>query len=169
MDSILRYEKKLYFPTRKDYWVSRVTREDNYLIWKYQYYLRKEENAGNKLLVYWYRRRKNQLGSRLGLQIYAGTCGKGLHIWHYGSIIISGDAKVGENCTFHGQACIGNDGKSPAAPVIGSQVDIGAGAKIIGDVTLADGIRVGAGAVVTRSCYQEGAVLVGIPARVLEK
>ena len=59
MDSILRYEKKLYFPTRKDYWVSRVTREDNYLIWKYQYYLRKEENAGNKLLVYWYRRRKN--------------------------------------------------------------------------------------------------------------
>ena len=64
MDSILRYEKKLYFPTRKDFWVSRITREDNYLIWKYQYYLRKEENAGNKLLVYWYRRRKNQLGSR---------------------------------------------------------------------------------------------------------
>lgn len=169
MNSILQYEKRLYFPTRRDYWISRITLEDNYLIWKYQYYLRKEESAGNKLTEYWYRRKKNILGSRLGLQIYAGTCGKGLHIWHYGSIIISGDARIGENCTFHGQACIGSDGLSSDAPVIGSRVDIGVGAKIIGDVYLADGIRVGAGAVVTRSCCQEGAVLTGIPAKTLEK
>ena len=86
-------------------------------------------------------------------------------IWHYGSIIISGDAQIGENCTFHGQACIGNDGSTESAPRIGSNVDIGVGAKIIGDITIADNVKIGAGAVVTRSCPEPGVTLVGVPAR----
>ena len=169
MNSILRYEWNLYFRSWKEYLISWITHEDNYLIWKYVTYLRREENAGNKIAAYFWRRKKNDLGSRLGIVAYAGTCGKGLHIWHYGSIIISGDAKVGQNCTFHGQACIGNDGKSEKAPVIGNYVDIGVGARIIGDITIADNVRIGANAVVTKSCLEEGAVLVGCPARILRK
>jgi len=169
MNPVIAYEKKLYFPTRKDYLVSLVTHEDNYLIWKYLYFLRREEAASNKLTAYYWRRRKNDLGAKLGIIIYAGCCGKGLRIWHYGSTIISGDAKIGENCTFHGQACIGNDGNSNAAPVIGNHVDIGVGAKVIGDITIADDVRIGAGAVVTRSCLEKGATLVGIPAKPLKK
>lgn len=165
MNPVIAYEKQLYFPTKVDYWKSRITHEDNYLIWKYLYFLRREEAASNKLAQYYWRRRKNDLGAKLGIVIYAGTCGKGLRIWHYGSTIISGDAKIGENCTFHGQACIGNNGCNTAAPVIGNNVDIGVGAKIIGDITIADGVRIGAGAVVTKSCQEEGSTLVGIPAR----
>lgn len=169
MNPVLAYEKNLYFRDRKDYWISRITHEDHYLIWKYIRFLRQEEAASNKLTAYFWRRRKNDLGSRLGLQVYAGTCGKGLRIWHYGSVIISGEARLGENCTFHGQACIGSDGITQAAPVIGSNVDIGIGAKVIGDVSIADDVRIGAGAVVTKSCYEKGATLVGVPARVLPK
>ena len=169
MNSVLSYEKSLYFRDRMDYWISRITQEDTYLIWKYVRFLRLEEAAPNKLAAYFWRRRKNHLGSRLGLQIYAGTCGKGLHIWHYGSVIISGEARVGENCTLHGQACIGNDGQGEQAPVIGNHVDIGVGAKIIGGVEIADGVRIGAGAVVTRSCQEKGATLAGVPARILHK
>lgn len=165
MNDVLAYEKKLYFTGKKDYLTAMVTHEDNYLIWKYMTFLRREEAAKYKLTAYFWRRRKNNLGSRLGLQIYAGTCARGLHIWHYGSVIISGDAVVGENCTIHGQACIGSDGASDAAPVLGKNVDIGVGAKIIGAVTLADNIRVGAGAVVVKSCEIPGATLVGVPAR----
>ena len=167
MNPIIAYEKKLYFPSKKDYLVSRITHEDSFLIWKYLYFLRREEAASNKLTAYYWRRRKNDLGAKLGIIIYAGTCGKGLRIWHYGSTIISGDARVGEDCVFHGQACIGNDGTTADAPVIGNHVDIGVGAKIIGGVTIADGVKIGAGAVVTRSCPVEGATLVGIPARML--
>lgn len=166
MNSVIAYEKQLYFPTKAVYWKSRITHEDNYLIWKYLYFLRREESASNKLLRYYWRRRKNDLGAKLGIIIYAGTCGKGLRIWHYGSTIISGDAKIGENCTFHGQACIGNTGGSVAAPVIGNNVDIGVGAKVLGGITIADDVKIGAGAVVTRSCLEKGATLVGIPARV---
>ena len=168
MNAVLAYEKKLYFTGKKDYLTAMVTHEDNYLIWKYMTFLRREEAARSKLTAYFWRRKKNNLGSRLGLQIYAGTCARGLHIWHYGSVIISGDAVVGENCTIHGQACIGSDGASDVAPVLGKNVDIGVGAKIIGAVTLADNIRVGAGAVVVKSCETPGATLVGVPARPVE-
>lgn len=168
MNAVLAYEKKLYFTGKKDYLTAMVTHEDNYLIWKYMTFLRREEAARSKLTAYFWRRKKNNLGSRLGLQIYAGTCARGLHIWHYGSVIISGDAVVGENCTIHGQACIGSDGASDAAPVLGKNVDIGVGAKIIGGVTLADNIRIGAGAVVVKSCETPGATLVGVPARKVE-
>ncbi len=168
MNAVLAYEKKLYFTGKKDYLTAMVTHEDNYLIWKYMTFLRREEAARSKLTAYFWRRKKNNLGSRLGLQIYAGTCARGLHIWHYGSVIISGDAVVGENCTIHGQACIGSDGASDVAPVLGKNLDIGVGAKIIGGVTLADDIRIGAGAVVVKSCEIPGATLVGVPARPVE-
>ena len=169
MNPVLKYEWKLYFRGWKDYLVSRLTHEDNYLIWKYVSFLRREEAAGSKPVQLFWRRKKNDLGAKLGITAYAGCCGRGLHIWHWGSVIISGDAKIGENCTFHGQACIGNDGKSEKAPVIGNNVDIGVGARIIGDLTIADNVRIGANAVVTKSCLEEGAVLVGCPARVLRK
>ena len=168
MNAVLAYEKNLYFTGKKDYLTAMVTHEDNYLIWKYMTFLRREEAARSKFTAYCWRRRKNNLGSRLGLQIYAGTCARGLHIWHYGSVIISGDAAVGENCTIHGQACIGSDGASDVAPVLGKNLDIGVGAKIIGGVTLADDIRIGAGAVVVKSCEIPGATLVGVPARPVE-
>ena len=168
MNAVLAYEKKLYFTGKKDYLTAMVTHEDNYLIWKYMTFLRREEAARSKLTAYFWRWKKNNLGSRLGLQIYAGTCARGLHIWHYGSVIISGDAVVGENCTIHGQACIGSDGASDVAPVLGKNLDIGVGAKIIGGVTLADDIRIGAGAVVVKSCEIPGATLVGVPARPVE-
>ena len=169
MNPVLEYERSLYFRDRKHYLISRITHEDNYLIWKYMTYLRHEESASNKLTAYFWRRKKNDLGAKLGVVAYAGCCGKGLHIWHYGSIIISGEAKLGENCTFHGQACIGNDGKSDKAPVIGNNVDIGVGARILGDIVIADDVKIGANAVVTKSCLEKGATLVGIPARVVKK
>ena len=117
MNPVIAYEKSIYFNSKIHFLTSWITHEDNYLIWRYLYFLRREESAANKLTEYYWRRRKNDLGAKLGIIIYAGCCGKGLRIWHYGSTIISGDAKIGENCTFHGQACIGNDGSSTAAPV----------------------------------------------------
>ena len=78
MDPVINYEKQLYFPTKKDYLVGWITHEDYYLIWKYLYFLRREEGASGKLSRYYWRRRKNDLGARLGILIYAGCCGKGL-------------------------------------------------------------------------------------------
>ncbi len=168
MNPVLKYEKNLYFKSKKDYLVSWITHEDNYIVWKYITYLRREEAAKNKLSAYFWRRKKNNLGCKLGILIYAGTCSKGLHIWHCGPTMISGDAKIGEDCVFHGVAYVASDGKNHAAPVLGNRVDVGIGASVIGGITIADDVRIGAGAVVTKSCYEKGATLVGVPARILK-
>lgn len=170
--NILKYEKKLYFKNYKHYLLSKLTKDHNYYLWRYLVYLRREEATNSKVLKYINRRKKNILGSKLGILIYAGSCGKGLQIWHYGSIVINGYAKIGDNCILHGQNCIGNNGKivgDVSAPVIGNNVDIGVGASIIGNIYIADNVKIGAGAVVLHSCYTPGATLVGIPAREVKK
>lgn len=65
MNDDLRQEKKLYFKNTKQYLISLITHEHNYLIWKYIVYLRKEENSKNKVLTYYYRRKKIRLDQNL--------------------------------------------------------------------------------------------------------
>lgn len=160
-------EKNLYFDSNAQYIKRKIAREHEYFIWKFQYYLRKEESSSNILVKLWYRRKKNILGTKLGFLIPAGVFDSGLHIWHYGCITVNGYAKVGKNCILHGDNCIGNNGTTLAAPKIGNNVDIGVGAKIIGDITIADNVKIGAGAVVVKSVTTPGVTVVGIPGRVI--
>lgn len=146
-----------------------LLRDHDYLIWKYVKSLRMTEycfNCGNKLGYFIWQRRKNTLGARLGITIWHNTIDSGLKIWHYGSVIVNGHAKIGKNCQMHGENCIGNKGDSDErAPEIGNNVDIGVGAKIIGPIRIVDDVKIGANAVVINSCYKQGATLVGVPAR----
>lgn len=154
---------KLRLIIRHDHWIE---------INRYLKYLRLEEYYFNqngilkRMLSYFWSRKKNKLGNKLGLYIPANTIGIGASIYHHGSIIINGDAKIGKNCILHGMNCIGNNGSDLSAPVIGDNVDIGVGAKIIGPITIADNVKIGANAVVTKSCLQKGAILIGVPATI---
>lgn len=129
-----------------------------------QYYISKNNKLGRLLRLYW-ARRKNTIGNRIGFYIGATVFEPGITIYHHGTIIINGNAAIGQGCCLHGNNCIGNDGKSGGAPVIGKNVDIGFGAVIIGDIQIADNCKIGAGAVVVHSCLEEGSTLVGVPAR----
>ncbi|MDM8125530.1 serine O-acetyltransferase [Mediterraneibacter glycyrrhizinilyticus] len=145
--------------------------EHSYYIGRYLHLLRLDEYFTNRKSILHQvvkvviRRRRNRLAVKLGFTISPNCFGKGLLIWHYGNIVVNGDAKVGENCILHGDNCIGNNGSDTKAPIIGDNVDIGVGAKIIGDIYIADNCKIGAGAVVVKSCYHQGATLVGIPAK----
>lgn len=141
---------------------------EDYLLYRYVLYMRKAEyfhNRNCKLRFLFFQRKKNILGRKLNISIRKNNFEEGLRIWH-GGIIVNGFAKIGKNCQLHGDNCIGNKGnKGIEAPIIGNNVDVGIGAKIIGDVYIADDVKIGANAVVTKSCYEKGAVLVGAPAR----
>lgn len=106
------------------------------------------------------------MGGATGISISHGNIGKGFRIWHYGSIIINGKAIIGENCQLHGNNCIGNKGlmHDDEVPTIGNNVDIGVGAVVLGKVYVADDIKIGANAVVTKSFYEKGITIAGIPA-----
>lgn len=91
---------------------------------------------------------------------------KGLAIVHVGTIVVSGDAKIGKNCRIHVCTNIGSasaKGKV-GAPKIGDNVYIGPGAKLFGDITIADDCVIGANAVVNES-FEESCTIAGVPAR----
>ncbi len=156
---------KIQLYLKNDHWI---------LINRFLRYLRKEESYIKKhgilakILSYYWGRRKNNLGNKLGFLIPPFVLGENVTIYHHGGIIINGNARIGKNCILHGMNCIGNNGFSDAVPEIGDNVDIGIGAKIIGGVQIADNIVIGANAVVINSCTIKGAVLVGVPARMCE-
>ena len=96
-----------YFPFgSKGYIMDWLLRTEQYWIRRYIRALRKEEfymnYKRNKILQYYFSRKKNLLGIRLGFFINAGCFDIGLKIYHYGSIIVNPKSRIGKNCTIHG-------------------------------------------------------------------
>lgn len=151
----------------------RFSCQHGYEIWCYVRLLRICEyllnsNGGNPfktLALWWFERRRNRLGNRLGICITPNVFDEGLFIDHIGSIIINPNARIGKYCHIHGDCCVGNTGFSNDTPVLGDYVDIGWGTIIRGDVTIADGVIIGANAVVTKSIVEPRSTWAGVPAR----
>lgn len=72
-------------------------------------------------------------------------------------IIISGEAKIGKNCTIFHQVTIGTNGHG--VPIIGDNVLIGAGAKILGPIKVGNGSKIGANVVVTKNIPENSVVV----------
>lgn len=146
-------------------------------IWKYQRLMRKLDYANcwgqqknrflqtvNLIRVFYYKMRYRKLGMELGFSIPCGVFGPGLAIVHYGSIVISSKACIGENCRIHSGVNIGANAGETKAAVIGDNVYIGPGAKIIGDIRIGNGVCIGANAVVVKD-VEDRITVGGIPAK----
>ncbi len=95
--------------------------------------------------------------------------GRRLRIDHFGGIIISGDAVIGDDVVLRHGVTIGlRNTNVRGAPTIGNRVDIGAGAKLLGPIHVGDDAIIGANAVVLQD-VPAGALAVGIPARIIER
>ena len=156
--------------SNKERFLEWLIRPETYYIRKYLKFLRKEErytfDKPCRLLAYYYKAKKNRLGSRLGFIISAGCFGEGLKLEHFGSVIVNPKSRIGKNCTIHGNCCIGSKGGYPDdSPVIGDNVDIGQFAQILGGITIADNVRIGAGAVVVKDITTPGVTVTGVPAK----
>lgn len=101
---------------------------------------------------------------RLGYTIPVNVVGPGLKLPHWGTVVISAQARVGPGCTIHPGTSIGlHHGH---APVLEARVYVGPGAKVFGRLVVGEGAVIGANAVVT-SDVAPGARMVGVPARPL--
>lgn len=162
-----------FLKDRKSWLRVTLLHEHEFYIWKYMKLLRREEyyaEKGNFILSTFYRIRKNRLGRKLGYTIHKNVFGQGLRLWHYGNIVVNAEARVGKNCTLHGNNCIGNNGlPNGKSPIIGDNVDIGLGAIVIGDVRIANNVTIAAGAVVVRSVEEENVVVAGVPAKIVKR
>ena len=162
-------------PSWKWRFIESITAVPYYMIKKYLRYLRIFEyhynnSKGSRFhtyLAYYYERRKNILGYRLGIEIGPNCFGRGLSIWHGGSIVVNPGVVAGENCILHGANCIGNNGTTDDTPILGDNVELGYGAVVIGNVRIANNVRIGANAVVNCSIEDENCTFVGVPARMV--
>lgn len=151
-----------------------LIKPESYYTSKYLRLLRQEEKytfkVPRKICAFYYKARKNRLGTKLGFIISAGCFGEGLKLEHYGSVIVNPKARIGKNCIIHGNCCIGSTGGYPDdSPIIGDNVDIGQFAQILGGIQIADNVKIGAGAVVVKDVLTPGVTVVGIPGRIIEK
>lgn len=149
-----------------------LIRPEGFYIRRYLRLLRREEKYSFtrpcKPLAFYYKARKNRLGSRLGFIISAGCFAEGLRLEHYGSVIVNPKARIGRNCIIHGNCCIGSKGGYPDdSPVIGDNVDIGQGAQILGGIRVADDVRIAAGAIVVKDIDTPGVTVAGVPAKTI--
>jgi serine O-acetyltransferase len=95
--------------------------------------------------------------------------GRRLVIEHIGGIVISGDARFGDDCILRNGVTVGLRRTGiPGSPQLGDRVDIGAGAKLLGPITIGNDAAIGANAVVLTD-VPPGAIAVGIPARIIPR
>lgn len=178
LKEILKYEKKLYIKK------SLLGKIGQYIsgsyepkIYKYIVYMRKAEYYYNtnkkivsKLGYCYYKRKKMNLGLKLGIHIGNNAFDKGLRIYHPFDIIVNGKARIGKNCEIRGNLCIGNDGFNEAnCPIIGDNVSIGYGVTIIGKIEISNNTIIGANSLVNKSFKKENITIVGNPCREIKK
>ena len=138
-----------------------ILRKHSVLLRKTEYFI----NTGKKLRAFIFRARLMRFHNRTGLRMPLNICGKGMYIFHTLPLCINGNVNIGENCRIMPFVCLVGDDKNDDCPTIGNNVTLGIGCTILGDVYIADGITVGAGAVVTKSFYEPGISIAGVPAR----
>jgi serine O-acetyltransferase len=128
---------------------------DQKYIWKYIKNLRYTEYHMNmkglyhKIAKVYYLSKLRKLSYKTGFQIPPNTCGPGLTIWHWGSIIINPKTKIGSDCTLYPGVLLGHKKSEEDAPVIGNNVFLGSGSKIIGPIVIGNNVVIGQNCVVT--------------------
>lgn len=138
---------------------------------RFQLRLRKIEYLNNvshgnlfcRLYQYFLEIVNHRLALKLGFSIPKNVFDAGLCIVHYGTIVVSPQAIIGENCRIHPSTSIGYFN---GAPTIGKNVYIGPGAKLFGQIIIGDNVTIGANAVVNRD-IPDNVTVGGIPAKII--
>ena len=141
---------------------------DQKYIWKFIKTLRYTEYYLNtsQYIYYLYYLHKLRKYSRItGLQIEPNTVGKGLSIYHFGTLIINEDTRIGNNLMIQPQVVFGWDGKK--APKIGNNVTIFGGSFIYGDITIGDNVTIGCNSYVCKD-IPSNCVVAGTPAKIIK-
>lgn len=175
----LRCDSKSFIEiSGREGWIKRWKRilfadpiSDQRYIWSYIYYLRhteysllryqKRKSIYTLLLKIYYLYKLRKISYITGFQIPPFTCGKGLTIYHMGSIIINGKARLGDNCTLYPGVLIGWKGpEEQGCAQIGDNVFVGSGTKIIGGVKIGNNVILGQNLVVTKDIPDNAVVVV---------
>lgn len=132
------------------------------VVWRYLKTMRKAEyytNCWGGWLAKIYRFRLRVLSEKTGICIPINTFGKGLGLFHYGTIIVNTTAKFGDYCVIQTCTVISKN------VIGGDYVYIAPGVKINDDIKIGNNIILGQNAVITKDIIEDGTTWGGIPAK----
>lgn len=129
------------------------------LLRKVEYYTNCKKGCLNRIILCYFKYKISKLGLVCGFTMFPNQIGKGVKIFHYGSIIINGSSKLGDYCQIQCGVNIASNVK------IGNYVTIYPGVKIIDNITIADNVIIGANSVVTKDILESGITVAGVPAK----
>lgn len=135
----------------------------------FQYFMRKlayycnlpKRNLWQRLLCWYHSIRYSRLSMKLGFTMGCNCFGYGLLIPHYGTIVINGEARVGNFAVLH--TCTNIAGKKQ----IGDGFYLSTGSQIVGDITISDNVTVASNSLVNKS-VESDKLVGGVPAKVLK-
>lgn len=128
----------------------------------YEYYkntLKKKTSFEAILMLCWHRR-LNKLSLKLGFSIGPNSLGYGAVIPHHGTIIVNGEARIGNFAVLHTSTCIAGGDKN-----IGDFFYLSTGSQVVGSVHIGNGVTVAAHSLVNKS-VEGNCLLAGAPANV---
>lgn len=132
-----------------------------------EYYYNRKQNLVIKIIKKLLYIKHVRLCNKTGWTIPINVFDKGLAIVHQGTIVVSGNAKIGKNCRIHVCTNIGNGishGEN-GSPIIGDNVYIGPGVKMFGPIKIGDNLAIGANSVVNKSFEEGNCTIAGVPAK----
>ena len=108
---------------------------------------------------------------KFGFQIPVSTkIGKGFYIGHFGNVVISPKAIIGDHCNLSQGVTIGriSVGSKMGAPKIGNKVWFGSGCIVVGGIHIGDNVLIGPGAFVNFDVPSHS-VVIGNPGKIIPK
>lgn len=126
---------------------------------KYEYLINCRSDVFSKICCLFVGYKFARMRLITGIQISENVFGKGLGLFHYGSIVVNETARFGDYCVIQNGVNISKNVTG------GDRIYLAPGAKINGDVHIANGVIIGSNAVVTHSIEEENTTWAGIPAK----
>jgi len=104
--------------------------------------------------------------NKYGFQI-GGKIGIGFYIGHFGTVIVSVNSKIGDNCNISPGVTIGatRRGEKAGAPEIGSRVWIGTNAILVGKIRIGNNVLIAPGSYVNFD-VPDNSIVIGNPGRI---
>lgn len=168
----VRNEQVYYKKSYKNWIIGVIYGHERYYEGKYLYHYRwakyySRKRGGAKLLCFYHKARMNYYSYKTGMQLGMSDVGWGVKIHHWGSIVINGNVKVGENLTIYPGVTIGQTaGDKNNVPVIGNNVFIYPNAIIYGKIIVGNNVTILANSVVTHD-VPDNTIVGGIPAKII--
>lgn len=129
-----------------------------------EYYQNNRKDIFGRLIGAVYKVHFRLLSIYLGYTIPPNTCGPGLKLNHWGTIVISPATRIGSNARIN--VCVNIGLKDGLAPTIGDNVYIGPGAKLFGGINIGNNVKIGANSVLNKS-FPDNVTVAGVPARII--